>query len=324
MLCYHRPRPSPSTERQRTVKIAVVGAGSIGTLFSSILYKSGQDVTLVEIRPEVVSSIQERGLSVTRGDETEVLDVPITSRIEDVPDPDLIMFTVKSYDNVTAARDCLKIIGDNTTVLTLQNGVGNYETISSVVGEERTCVGTTTFGATMYEPGKTRGTATGEISIGEYAGGITERINRLADLLRTGGFIVNCVEDVNSLVWTKLAVNVGINAIGALARLKNGETHSIEPAGEIQRLAVEEFSAVARAEGIDIDYDGIYRHVVDVTVSAAVTKCSMLQDIERRGRTEVKAINGAIVEGGKRHGIPTPVNLVLTRLVQAEQQSFGQ
>ena len=288
------------------MKIAVVGAGSIGTLFSSILYKSGQDVTLVEIRSEVVSAIQERGLSVTRGDETEVLDVPITSRIEDVPDPDLIMFTVKSYDNVTAARDCLKIIGDNTTVLTLQNGVGNYETISSVVGEERTCVGTTTFGATMYEPGKTRGTATGEISIGEYAGGITERINRLADLLRTGGFIVNCVEDVNSLVWTKLAVNVGINAIGALARLKNGETHSIEPAGEIQRLAVEEFSAVARAEGIDIDYDGIYRHVVDVTVSAAVTKCSMLQDIEHRGRTEVKAINGAIVEGGKRHGIPRP------------------
>lgn len=306
------------------MKIVVVGAGSIGTLFSSILFKNSQDVTLVEIRPEVVKAISENGLLITRGSQTETLHIPITDNIEEVPNPDLIMFTVKSYDNVTAAHDCLKIIGPNTTVLTLQNGIGNYETISSIVGAERTCVGTTTFGSTQYEPGKTRGSETGSISIGEYEGGVTQRIEALASILRDGGFEVDCVEDVNSLVWTKLAVNVGINAIGALTHILNGQTHSIAAASEIQELAVQEFSAVAKAKGVNLDYDGILQHVVDVTISTSSNKCSMLQDIEARNRTEIKAINGAIVDAGVELGIPTPVNLVLTRLVQAEQESFGE
>ena len=159
------------------------------------------------------------------------------------------MFTVKSYDNVTAARDCLKIIGPNTTILTLQNGVGNYETIASIVGEERTVVGTTTFGSTQYAPGCTRGSETGSISIGEFAGGISERISTLARQLREGGFEVFEVDNVNKLIWTKLAVNVGINAIGTLCNFENLYTSEIEEAGLLQKQAVEEVAAVAKAKG---------------------------------------------------------------------------
>ena len=301
------------------MKIVVVGSGAIGTLFSSILFNHGQDVTLVEKRQEIIDAIQKNGLKILRGDKEQTLKIKITNRIEDVPSPDLIMFTVKSYDNVTAAQDCLKIIGNNTTVLTLQNGIGNYETIAEIVGKERTVVGTTTFGSTQFAPGCTRGSETGSISIGEYSGGISDRIKKLAKILEDGGFEVQMVDDVNSLIWTKLAVNVGINAIGALCRITNGQTHLVKPAGEIQKLAVEELMKVAKLEGIKLDYDHLYQHVTDVAVRTQSNKCSMLQDIENVNHTEVLAINGAIVDRGKKHGIETPVNFVLMNLVKAAE-----
>lgn len=304
------------------MKIVIIGAGSIGTLFSSILFNAGADVTLVEKKPEIVTAIQNNGLKMLRGDSEQILKIKITNRIEDVPHPDLIMFTVKSYDNVTAAHDCLKIIGPNTTVLTLQNGIGNYETISKIVGVERTVVGTTTFGSTQFAPGCTRGSETGSISIGEYEGGISPRIEKLADILRTGGFQIETVNDVNSLIWTKLAVNVGINAIGALCRIKNLQTHTIAPARELQKLAVDEVKKVAKGKGIRLDYEHLYDHVVDVCNTTCDNKCSMYQDVENQNLTEVLAINGAIVDEGQRQGIDTPVNFVLTRLVKATELGY--
>lgn len=304
------------------MKIVVVGAGSIGTLFGSILFNSGQDVTLVEKKPEIVQAIQKNGLKMIRGKEEQVLPIKITSQIEDVPNPDLIMFTVKSYDNIKAAHDCLKIIGTNTIVLTLQNGIGNYEVISEIIGAERTVVGTTTFGSTQFAPGCTRGSETGVISIGEYAGGLSPRIWSLAKTLTEGGFTIQMVEDVNSLIWTKLAVNVGINAIGALCRIRNIFTHDIEPAGEVQKLAVEEVKKVAAAKGIQLDYDHLYDHVVDVCYTTRDNKCSMYQDVESKNLTEVAAINGAIVDEGKKLGIDTPVNFVLTKLVKATEAGY--
>ncbi|QQK08926.1 ketopantoate reductase family protein [Miniphocaeibacter halophilus] len=304
------------------MKIVVVGAGSVGTLFGSILYEHGMDVTLVEIRNEIVEAIHKDGLKVTRGDSEKVFEIDITNNIIDVENPDLIIFAVKSYDNITAAYDCLKIIGPETIVLTLQNGIGNYETISNILGEKHTVIGTTTFGATQYAPGCTRGSETGEISIGEYKGGSSERIKNIAEILRSGGFTVNIVNDVNSLVWTKLAVNVGINAIGALCRISNGETHSIESASIIQKMAVEELMKVAKKKGIDLDYNSLYDHVVDVTITTSTNKCSMLQDVEKRNLTEIRAINGAIVDYGNSINIDTPINLVLTNLMIATETSY--
>lgn len=301
------------------MKITIVGAGSIGTLFGSILFQAGQDVTLVEKRHEIVEAIRKNGLKIIRGADEKVLKIKITENIEEAANPDLIMFTVKSYDNVTAARDCLKIIGPNTTILTLQNGVGNYETIASIVGEERTVVGTTTFGSTQYAPGCTRGSETGSISIGEFAGGISERISTLARQLREGGFEVFEVDNVNKLIWTKLAVNVGINAIGTLCNFENLYTSKIEEAGLLQKQAVEEVAAVAKAKGLDLDYDHLYQHVVDVSESTAKNKCSMLQDVENKNLTEVLTINGAIMEEGKKLGISTPIKFVLTNLVKAKE-----
>ena len=304
------------------MKIAIVGAGSVGTLFGSILFQSGRDVTLVEKKPEIIAAIRDSGLKISRGDDKKIIPVPITGKIEDVANPDLVLFCVKSYDNAAAAQDCLKIVAPHTLVLTLQNGIGNYEVISKIIGEERTIVGTTTFGSTQYAPGCTRSSATGDISIGEYGGGISDRIQKLAQELTEGGFIIHTVENVNSLIWTKLVVNVAINAIAALCRITNGQTYELEPARFVQKQAVDEAVAVAKALNIQVDYSALYQHAIDVTVSTSANKASMRQDVEACNPTEILAINGAVVREGEKLGIPTPVNSVLTNLVKATELGY--
>jgi len=304
------------------MKIAIVGAGAVGTLFGSILFQAGRDVILVEKRQKIVDAIRKNGLKVTRGSDEKIHNIKITNDITEAGTPDLIMFCVKSYDNITAAKDCLKIIGPNTIVVTLQNGIGNYETISEIVGKERTVVGTTTFGSTQYMPGCTKGSEIGAISIGEYDGGISDRVNKLAKALTDGGFEIHTVENVNSLIWTKLAVNVAINAVGALCRITNGKTYELEPACIVQKQAVDEAIAVAKAKKIEMDYDKLYDYCVNVTRTTSANRCSMLQDVEASNPTEVLAINGAVVSEGKRLGINTPVNEVLTNLVKATELGY--
>ena len=298
------------------MKITLIGAGSIGTLFASILFDSGIDVILIEKKREIIDAITEHGLLVERNGSQKSFPVKITNDPNKGKDADLIMLTVKSYDNSAAAQIARDIASANTQILTLQNGIGNYETISNIAGSERTVVGTTTFGATQYQPGCTRGSADGSISIGEYHGGISDRILSLASILRQGGFTVNTVENVNTLIWTKLAVNVGINPIGALCRFENVFT-SMGPAKEIQCKAVNELIAVAKAKGIELDYEHLCEHVSDVSEATRVNRCSMLQDVENHNLTEISSINGAVVQEGKAYGIATPVNEVLTSLVKS-------
>ena len=303
------------------MKFVILGSGSIGSLFGSILFNAGADVTLVEKNKTIVNAIKENGLKVKRGNDQKVLPIKITDNIEEVGTPDIIIFAVKSYDNLTAAQDCKKIVGSGTTVLTMQNGIGNYEAISSIVGSEHVVVGTTTFGSTMIAPGNIVSSETGSISIGEYGGGVTKRINDLAESLRNGGFEIHEVDDVNSLIWTKLVVNVGINAIGALTKLRNGDTEKNEDAHFVQYQLIKEAAAVAEAKGIKFACDDPFEHVYSVCRSTFSNKASMYQDIEKEGkRTEIRAINGAIVAEGKKLGIATPANELITHLVMAREK----
>ena len=301
------------------MKFVVIGSGSIGSLFSSILFNAGQDVTVVEKNKAIVDAIQKNGLKIKRGDKEQVLPLKITDKIEEADIPDIIIFAVKSYDNVTAAEDCKKLMGPNTVLLTMQNGVGNYETISSILGEDNVFVGTTTFGSTTISPGNVISSETGSISIGEYKGGITPRINKLAEALRNGGFEIHEVDDVNSLVWTKLIVNVGINPIGALTKLRNLGTHENEAASYVQDKLIAEAVAVAKAKGIKFACPDPFEHVYEVCRSTSMNKASMFQDIDRGNKTEIRAINGAIVDEGKKLGVPTPVNDIVVHLVIARE-----
>lgn len=299
------------------MKIVVVGAGAIGGLFGSFLYKSGEDVTFVDINKEHVGVMRSAGLTVVRPSGTEVFKVQVTTQMEEAGRPDLIIFAVKAYDNQQAAEDCLKIIEPATTVLTVQNGVGNVDTLSAVLGRDRIITGTTAFGCTVLGPGKIQPSERGSISIGELDGQITARLQKVVDIFVKAGVEMQISQNVDSLIWTKLLVNVGINALGAITLLTNGQLLEHEETAALQAAVVQEGAAVAKAQGISFMVDDILEHVRSVARGTYNNKASMRQDIERGSRTEVLSINGAIVAAGKALGIPTPVNETLTKLVKA-------
>lgn len=299
------------------MKIAIVGSGAIGSLFGSILTRNGMDVILVDIWAEHVKSMMASGLIVVDEVGEETVKVQATVNIKDAGTPDLIIMSVKAYDTEQAARDCLKIIGPNTIVMTVQNGIGNADKIGSNLGRERVVAGTTSFGSTVLGPGKIQINGKGEISIGELDGKETPRLHNLVDTLIAGGIVTHIVlGGVNSLIWTKLVVNVGINALTAITMLRNGELLEYPETSRLLALAVEETQAVAQAQGIKFNVEDPLKHVIEIARATYNNKSSMRQDIERGAKTEIDFINGAIVDEGKRLGIPTPINEVLTLLIK--------
>lgn len=305
------------------MKIAVVGAGAIGGLFGSFLHKSGEDVVFVDTNNEYVAVMQSIGLTVVRPDGDEVLKVKAAGSIEAAGKPDLVLFAVKSYATEQAARDCLKIIGPDTVILTVQNGLGNVETIGRILGRQRILAGTTAFGCAVLGPGRIKPTATGSVSIGELDGSLTARLQNVVSVFAKAGVEVHVSRNVDSLIWTKLLVNAGINALAAITRLTNGQLLEYEETESLQAAAVQEGVAVARAKGIQFMVDDILEHVRAIARSTYGNISSMRQDLERGAKTEVLAINGAIVEEGKKLGIPAPVNDTLTKLVKAIEKRGG-
>ena len=299
------------------MKIAVVGAGAIGGLFGSILTKGGLDVTLVDIWEESVKVMQTTGLTVVgQAGKEEVVKVKATTKIDEVGTPDLIMIAVKSYDTAQAARDCLKIVGADTMVFTVQNGVGNVDTIGDILGRNRIVAGTTSFGCTRLGPGKIKPSGIGEITIGELDGKITPRLQNLVDTFIKAGIEMHTSQNVDSLIWSKLVVNVGINALTAITMLKNGELLDYAETRSLQEAVVKEATAVAAAKNIKFLVDDPLAWVQEVARNTRDNKSSMRQDVERGSKTEVDFINGTIVREGLKLGIPTPVNDTLTKLIK--------
>lgn len=297
------------------MKITIVGSGAIGGLFGSFLHKSGEDVTLVDIWEDHIKAIQTSGLTITHPHGDEVVKVKATANIEEAGMADLIIIAVKSYDNEQAARDCQRIINPDTIVMTVQNGVGNVDTIGAVLGRSRIIAGTCAFGCTVLGPGKIKPSPTGSLSVGELDGRVTSRLKKVVETFTKAGIEMHISRNVDSLIWTKLMVNVGINALTAVTMLTNGQLLEYEETRALQAMVVYEGAAVAKAKGIEFMAADILEHVREIARSTYDNKSSMRQDIERGAKTEVGSINGAIVREGRKAGTPTPVNETLTLLV---------
>lgn len=306
------------------MRVLVVGPGAMGTLFAGLLVGGGHDVWLLGRRAEVVEAIAEDGVTIERtGRPERIIPVRSTLAASDAGKVDLVLIFVKAYSTLQATRDALPAVGEGTVVLTLQNGLNNIETIASVVGKERVIAGVTAHGATLLSAGVTRHAGAGETTIGELDGSTTPRLMRVAQALRLSSVGVEISSCVNCLIWGKLVVNCGINALTAILRVQNGRLTRTEETRSLMATAALEASAVAGAAGISLPYDDPVARVAEVCRLTAANRSSMLQDVDRGVRTEVDYINGAIVREGDRLGVATPVNWTLTQLVKSiegEQQ----
>jgi len=300
----------------------VVGPGAMGCLFASRLKKVGHHVTIADYNPERADFINRHGICLeeTTGEERVHVQA-VTGRIEE--EPDVALFCVKANQTREAAEEIASWIHLQTSVLTLQNGLGNLELLEEVFGKGRVLGGVTAEGATLLGPGHARHAGRGQTVIGP-AGSADGPVAKIVKAFAGAGFDTRTADDVENLIWGKLIVNVGINALTAITRVKNGRLPAIKGAKTVMKMAVQEAMSVAAARGIRLPYPDPFKRVLEVCRATAENTASMLQDVLAKRVTEIQAINGAIVREGLKFGIPTPVNLTLTSLVEAIQESYGQ
>ena len=284
--------------------IVVVGAGSLGSLVGGLLARE-HDVTLVGRGPHV-SQVTERGLSVVGAEEFRVHPNAQTT----IPQrADLALVTVKAYDTATVAADLADCTLD--ACLSLQNGMGNESQLAAVL-DCPVLAGTCSYGARLREPGTVAFTGRGEVVLGERNGGQSAVADSVGAAFRAAGIETTVAADMPTRLWEKLAVNAGINAVTALARVENGALAD-SPADAIAADAARETAAVAREQGIDLPDERAVSLAERVVDDTAANHSSMYQDISAGQQTEIDAINGYVAETATER---VPVNETLAGLVR--------
>jgi len=292
----------------------------MGCLFAARLKKAGYRVTLLDYIEERAARINRQGILVQGVSGEYAARVPVVTGRPSEP-PDLVLICVKAYKTREAGLEIRDGIAPGTAVVTLQNGIGNLETLAEIFGRDRVLGGVTSEGATLLDQGKIRHAGHGDTIVGpgsdsEGPSGI------LFNAFNKAGFKTRVTEDVHDLIWGKLIINVGINALTAILGVKNGRLPELAGIRHIMEGAVREAVAVSEAKDIHLPYPDPIARVTEVCRATADNIASMLQDVLKRKMTEIEAINGAIVREGKALGIPTPVNQTLTSLVQGIQETY--
>lgn len=294
----------------------------MGSLYGGYLAKAGEEVYLVDIWQQHVDEINNKGLSILEKDEEVVVYPKAVTSPENIGQMDLAIIFVKSILTSKAVKQNISMIGPKTWVLSLQNGYGNIEAIEEHVSKENIIAGTTAHGGTMLEAGKIKHAGIGDTHIGLVEGKDSAGINEVAEVLKKAGFNTVVSSDVIKLIWDKLIINVGINALTALLKVKNGELLDLDETKLLMEKAVFEAVDVAAAKGVIFDKQEILEKVKMIAEKTCENKSSMLQDVLNKRKTEIDTINGAIVKEAMKLSMETPVNLVLTNLIKAIEQKY--
>ncbi len=249
----------------------------------------------------------------------QVVPVRTTRDTSSVGPVDLVLFTVKSRDTREAAEATRPMVRAHTTVLAIQNGVENEAIIGEVLGDDRVVPGVAIIGVDMPEPGLIRHTNNGSITLGETSGEETQRVRDICETFAGAGVETRVSSDIGSVKWRKLVWNASFNPLTALTGRRVLDLIEDDNARTLAENAMREAIAVGRGLGHKID-DSIIERATQRDPNWADSKTSMLQDIERGRPTEIDALCGAVVRGGERVKVPTPINSTLLGLVKAKER----
>jgi 2-dehydropantoate 2-reductase len=305
------------------MRFAVIGAGAMGSLYGGLLARAGFDVTLLDTWAAHVAAIAREGLRLEGITGDLVVEVAATTDHAAVKPVDVAIILVDANATPQAARIAERVLGPDGFAVTLQNGIGNLEALAAVLGERRVIGGLSYHSAAVQGPGHVRHTHAGPTWLGELSGSRTPRLDRLAADVAAAGFTPEIVDDIRALVWGKFVHNCAINAICAITGLRVGEIPRHPGADALQTRVVEEALAVVRGRGVRLpDPDPL--HTIKAFCRVKFNKPSMLQHVEQGKRTEIDALNGAVVREGRALGIPTPYNEAVTWLAKTVEARMRQ
>lgn len=292
--------------------VLILGSGALACLFAARLALTGQEVWMLDEWQEGVAAVQNHGIQYHHPTGYQKVHVHATTDPAACPSVRDALILVKSWQTAQAARQLQPLLEPDGVAVTLQNGLGNQETLSAVLGSTRTSAGITTYGATLAAPGVVHQMGEGEIVLGNQP-----RLDNLAERLSAARIAVRREKDIRAMQWGKLLVNAAINPLTALLGVPNGRLLDNVPAQLIMRQILEEAVRIAQAENITLPFTDPLTYVNSVVSLTAENRSSMLQDLTRGAPTEIDQINGALVSMSQKWNIPTPVNQIVLLLVKA-------
>jgi 2-dehydropantoate 2-reductase len=301
------------------MKIAVVGAGAMGSVYAGILADAGNEVWAVDVWEEHVEAMRARGLVVEGASGKRTVRLAATTDPAEAGACDLVVIATKALDVEAAAAGVTPLLGPETVVLPIQNGLGSADRIAAVLGEERVAIGVAGgFGASMVGPGHVHHNGWELVRLGERHAPATPRIRRIAETWADAGFRVQVYDDVDQLVWEKLICNVTFSGTCTILERPIRGVLDDEAAWLVASGCAQEAYDVARARGIALDFDDPVAYVRAFGEKIADARPSMLLDVLAGRPCEIDVINGAIPPAAREVGLAAPVNETVTALVKAK------
>ena len=315
------------------MKVAIIGPGALGCLLAaSLSTKLDQtnkktpslDLWLLDYKPERAQYFNEHGLILEEGNRKKHCKIKATADPKEIGPADIIILCVKSPQVAAGLEQATKLVKTDTLLITLQNGIGHLELLKDKQKLPSIVLGVTAQGANMVAPGHVRHAGDGLTRIGFIKSASFTKsllLAQVCNLLNYGGIETVIVDNILDYVWSKLLINVGINALTAIHRCPNGKLLESAATQEKLAAAVKEGEAVARALGIQLTGEPLAM-ALEVCRKTAQNLSSMLQDVNNERPTEIDSINGEIVVAGRKLGIPTPVNDELIQAVKEIEQAY--
>ena len=308
------------------MKIAIVGAGGLGASFGAHLFEAGVDVTLIEIDRRRVEKIAAEGLDMVMPDGSERhCKIKITDDPASVGVVDLVQISVKCYHTESAAKSVLPMLGPETYVLSVQNGLGNLRQMANHIPESQILGGVTALSAMPLGLNKVKfNGGIGGIRFGRSDGQADARLKEVADVMSGAGLETHIIEgDIRVPIWRKLLANAG-NCVAAVSGFTGNQLLACAETSQLTALLANETALVARSEGLDFpELENAGEYVLTKCLPGVKdNKISMLQDVEASRRTEIDTLNAEIAWVGEANGVPTPYSKVMTLLIKAREQKM--
>ena len=306
------------------MKIAIFGVGAMGSVYAGLLAEAGHEVWAVDIWREHVDAINQDGLRVQGASGDRVVQgINATGTAADVGECELYVLATKASGVGPAAEMIAPLMGSDSMVITIQNGLGAGERITRYMDIDRVLLGVADgFGASMKGPGHVHHNAMNLIRVGEMNGGMTERLQRITRVWQEAGFNAKAFEDIDQLIWGKYICNVAFSGPCTVFDYTLGELMADPAAWAIAQGCALEVHALGQAKNIAFTFDDPLEYVEAFGNKMPDARPSMLLDHHAKRASEIDAINGMAVELGRELGIPTPYNEVLSAIIRQREQGF--
>jgi 2-dehydropantoate 2-reductase len=312
---------------KKDLKVAVLGAGAMGSLFGGLLAEKGLDVALIDVWKEHVETINKNGLKMDGHGGDRFIKIKATVDPKTLDKVDAIIIMCKATALEQALTNSKNIIGDNTVLMSFQNGIGHEAIMQKIAGKEKVLGGTTTQAANILGPGNIKNHASLPSWIGEYEGGTSDRVNDVAETFTAYGLETIASDNVKKKKWMKLFALTAIGPLSAMFDMNHTELYITNKnqsfARDLGKKIILETRSVALADGVDVSTDECLEMFNKIIDSNQTNKSSMAFDILYKRKSEIDFINGAVSLIGKNHGVPTPLNNMLYKMIQVKEGVYS-